>query len=404
MKRITQIVIMAATTSFMVACNNSTKDANASVNDKKAELEKLKSEKAKNDDQIQKLQEELSKLDPNSDNSKIKLVAVSPVVKEDFKHYIDLQGKIDAENTSYIAPRTQGGQVKAIYVKQGDRVRKGQLLLKLDDAIQRQGVASARQQADVLKTQLALAKDLYKRQQNLFNEGIGTKVDMLKSETQISALENQIASVREGVKSAQEMLNTTNIYSDVTGVVDQLNVKVGEAFIGALPNGVPQIKVVNNNLLKAVANVPENYVSRLRIGTPVVVNVNDINKSYNSTVSFFSQSIDLTSRGFTMEAKIPTEPALRPNQSAVVKILDYSAPAAVVIPVNTVQSDEMNKYVYIMDKNDKGKTVARKKIIVLGEAYGNIVEIKSGLNGGEQLITEGYQNLYEGQLVGTDLK
>jgi multidrug efflux pump subunit AcrA (membrane-fusion protein) len=86
-----------------------------------------------------------------------------------------------------------------------------------------------------------------------------------------------------------------------------------------------------------------------------------------------------------------------------VRILDYSANAAVVIPVNTVQSDENNKYVFVMEKNDKGKTIARKKIVTLGESYGSIVEIKSGLAGGEQLITEGFQNLYEGQLVGTSL-
>lgn len=357
---------------------------------------------AKKSEELKKAQDDLAKLDPSSDNSKIKLVAVAPVGKEDFKHYIDLQGRVDAENISYIAPRGMGGQVKAIYVKQGDRVRKGQLLLKLDDALQRQGVAQAKQQADVLKTNLALTKDLYNRQKNLFNEGIGTKVDMLKTEAQINTFENQLASVAEATKMAQEQLSLTNITSDVDGIIDVLNVKVGEAFVGSTQMG-PQIKVVNNNVLKAVANIPENYVSRVHNGTPVVIEVKDINKSYHSTVSFVGQSIDATSRGFNMEAKVPTDPAVKPNQSAVVRILDYSANAAVVIPVNTVQSDENNKYVFVMEKNDKGKTIARKKIVTLGESYGSIVEIKSGLAGGEQLITEGFQNLYEGQLVGTSL-
>lgn len=402
MKKITQITIVAALTIFLAACGNSSKDDKSAVNDKKAALEKLKNEKAKKDEEIQKLQEELSKLDPNADNAKIKLVSITPVGKEDFKHYIDLQGRVDAENISYIAPRGMGGQVKAIYVKQGDRVRKGQLLVKLDDALQRQGVAQTKQQADVIKTNLALAKDLYNRQKNLFNEGIGTKVDMLRSEAQINTLENQLASVNEATKMAQEQLNLTNVTSDVDGIVDQLNVRVGETFAGATMGG-PQIKIVNNNILKAVANIPENYVSRVRIGTTVVIDVKDINKSYNSTVSFVGQSIDITQRGFTMEAKMPTDPAVKPNQSAVVRILDYTAPAAVIVPVNTVQSDEKNKFVYVMEKNEKGKLVARKKVVTLGESYGNIIEIKSGLSGGEQLITEGFQNLYEGQLVGTNL-
>lgn len=388
----------------MAACGNSSKkDGDASVNDKKAELEKLKTEKAKTDEQIQKLQEELSKADPNSGDAKVKLVAVTAVAKEDFKHYIDLQGKVDAENISYIAPRGMGGQVKAVYVKQGDKVKKGQLLLKLDDAIMRQQVVTAKQSLEGIKTQLALAKDLYNRQKNLWDQGIGTQVQLLSAKTNADALENQLTTATEQMKTAQEQLNTTNVTSDVNGVADIVNIKVGEAFVGMTQAG-PQIKIVNNSSLKVISNVPENYVSKLRIGTPVVVNVTDIAKSYNSTVSFFSQSIDLTSRGFTMEAKLPTDPALRPNQSTVVKILDYSATAAVVIPVNTVQNDESGKYVYVMEKNEKGKTVARKKVITLGESYGNIVEIKSGLNGGEQLITEGFQNMYEGQLVGTDLK
>ena len=85
----------------------------------------------------------------------------------------------------------------------------------------------------------------------------------------------------------------------------------------------------------------------------------------------------------------------------MVKILYYSAKNAVVIPVNTLQSDEKNKYVYVMEKSANGKTVATRKLIVLGEVYGDIVEVKSGLTGGEQLITSGYQNLYEGQAVTT---
>lgn len=404
MKKITQIAIVVVMSSVMAACGNSSKqDGNASVNDKKAELEKLKATKAKTEEQIQKLQEELNKLDPNSDNSKIKLVGVSPVGVQDFKHYIDLQGKVDAENISYISPRGNPGQVKAVYVKQGQRVSKGQLLLKLDDAIMRQSVVAARQQLEGIKTQLNLAKDLYQRQKNLWEQGIGTQVQLLTAKTNVEGLENQLSAANEQVKVAQEQLNTTNIYSDVSGIADVVNIKVGETFSGMTAMG-PQIMIVNNSNLKVVTNVPENYISRLRTGTPVVVNIPDVNKSFNSTISLISQSVDLTSRGFLAEIKIPSDPALKPNQSTVVKILDYSAPAAVVIPVNTVQSDEKNKYVYVLEKNANGKNVAKKKIISIGEVYGNMVEIKSGLAAGEQLITDGYQNLYEGQLVGTDLK
>ena len=404
MKKINQIAIVVVMSTFMAACGNSDKkEGNATVSDKKAALEKLKKEQTANDEKIHKLEGEISKLDPNSDNSKIKLVGVSPVAVQDFKHYIDLQGKVDAENISYIAPRGMPGVVKAIFVKQGQHVSKGQLLLKLDDAISRQQVATARQSLEAIKSQLNLAKDLYNRQNNLWSQGIGTQVQVLTAKTQAESLEGQLSTANEQMKVAMEQANTSNVTSDVSGVADIVNVKIGETFSGMGATG-PQIKIVNNSALKVVTSVPENYIGRLHTGTPVLISIPDINKTFNSTISLLSQSIDNSSRGFSAEIKIPSDPALKPNQSTVVKILDYSANAAVVIPVNTVQSDEKNKYVYVLEKGNDGKTVARKKVITIGDAYGELVEIKSGIAAGEQLITEGYQNLYEGQQVGTDVK
>ncbi|MFZ1454309.1 MAG: efflux transporter periplasmic adaptor subunit, partial [Ferruginibacter sp.] len=95
--------------------------------------------------------------------------------------------------------------------------------------------------------------------------------------------------------------------------------------------------------------------------------------------------------------------ALKPNQSAIMRILDYAAANAVVIPVNTVQSDETTKYVYILTQLSNGKSIAKKVPVVIGEVYGNNVEIKAGLKAGDQLITEGYQNIYDGQMISTSI-
>ena len=134
------------------ACNNSKKEGDAALNDKRSRLEKLKKEKSAKDKEILDLQAELSKLDTSSSNpGKIKLVALAPVTLQNFDHYIQLQGRIDAENSSYIAPRGMGGVVKQLYVRQGDQVRKGQLLLRLDNAVQQQQVAAVKQQSAVLK-------------------------------------------------------------------------------------------------------------------------------------------------------------------------------------------------------------------------------------------------------------
>jgi RND family efflux transporter MFP subunit len=389
---------------FLYSCGNSVKDNNATLNDKKATLEKLKADKAKNEAAIKKLQDELAILDTTSANSsKIKLISAAPVTTQDFKHFIDLQGKVDAENISTISPRMGPAQVKAVYVHQGQFVKKGQLLLKLDDAIMRQSVVAARQQLEGIRTQLGFAKSIYQRQKNLWDQGIGTEVQLITAKTNVESLENQLKASGEQVKVAQEQLNTANVVSDVSGIADLVNVRVGEIFSGMNSQGQPQIKIVNTSNLKAVASIPENYISRVQRGTPVVISVPDLNRRINSTISLLSQSIDLTQRGFVAEAKIPFDAALKPNQSLVMKIMDYSAPNAIVIPVNMVQSDEKNKYVYVMEKLSNGKMVAKKKIINIGEVYGELVEVKTGLVPGDQLITEGYQNLYEGQNVSTGI-
>jgi RND family efflux transporter MFP subunit len=385
---------------MFASCKNAGNNDSKILAEKKAQLQKLNAQKTKLDEDIKKLQAEISLLDTNAANqSKFTLVAVNAVGVQKFDHYIDLRGRIDAENISYISPRGMGGQVKELYVKEGDNVKKGQLLLKLDDAIMKQSIAAARQQLEGIKTQLNFAKDVYDRQNKLWQKGIGTEVQVISAKTNVEALQNQLKSAEEQVKVGQEQLNTSAVYSDVDGVAETVMVKVGELF-----GGMGQIKIVNTSNLKVVANVPENYITQVKQGLPVLINVAEAGKTINSNISLIGQTIENSQRGFIAEAKIASESFLKPNQSVVMKILDYTSPNAVVIPINTLQSDENNKYVYVMEKLSNGKMVATRKVIVLGQVYGDLVEVKSGLTGGEQLITAGYQNLYEGQVVTTEMK
>jgi len=387
---------------FAIACGDSKKAKDGELGEKKAQLEKLKTEYTKLGDDVKKLEAEIAKLDTAAAAAaKVRLVSVAPVTTQDFKHYIDLQGKVDADNISYISPRGMGGQVKAIYVTAGQLVKKGQLLLKLDDAIVRQQIVAARQGLETIKTQLSFAKNIYQRQKNLWEQNIGTEVQLISAKNNVESLENQLKGAEENIKVVTEQLNTANVYSDVTGIADVVNIKLGETFTGMTAAG-PQIKIVNTSSLKVVTNVPENYISRIHQGSGVEITIPDASKKINSTISLISQSIDNTQRGFIAEAKIPYDVMLKPNQTAIVKILDYAANNVVVIPVNLVQSDETTKYVYVMEKQSNGKFIAKKKSVMIGEVYGEKVEIKAGLTAGEQIVTEGYQNLYEGQTIGTN--
>ena len=397
MQRILKITLVAVSVLVLAACGSSSKEKNATLTDKKAELQKLK-------DQQKKLEDEIGKTDTAAAKAeKAKLVTLTTIAPESFTHYIDLQGKIESQNISYIAPRNgAGGVVKAVYVKRGDNVRKGKLLLKLDDAIARQSVVAAEQGLETIKTQLSYAQNLYQRQKNLWEQNIGTEVQLISAKNNVQAAENQLKSAQEQLKITKEQLEFTNIVSDVDGVAETVNIRVGEVFSG-VQGTAPQIVIVNNSNLKATVQVPENYLGKVKVGSKVKITLPDINKNIEAVVTVAGKSIDATNRSFFVEAKVPADKDLRPNQIALIRIQDYTINNTITVPVNTLQSDEKGKFIMTAVK-ENGKTVARKKPVVIGDFYNDKLEIKSGLQAGDIIVTDGFQSLYEGQQITTEIK
>ncbi|MFL9481881.1 efflux RND transporter periplasmic adaptor subunit [Chitinophagaceae bacterium LWZ2-11] len=399
MQHITRILALATVISF-AACGGG--NGNADLKAKKDQLEKLKKQQGDIAAEIVKTEAAIAKLDPASAKvEKTKLVSLTSVAPQVFTHFIDLQGKVEAVNISYVTARNGGGQVKVLYVKKGDVVRKGQLLLKLDDVIAQKNVAAAQRNLDNAKIQLAFQKDLYQKQKNLWDQQIGTEVQLITAKNNVDTYENQVKLLQEQLKIAEEQLDFSNVYSDVDGIADDVNIRVGETFTGVVPGtGNPQIKIVNTTNLKATAQVPENYLGRVNVGNNVKIAFPDINKALDVKVTVASNLIDPNNRSFYIEAKLPASKDFRPNQIALVKIQDYTTPNALTVPVNTLQSDEKGKYVMVAVK-EGNKLIAKKKTVTIGELYGDTLEIKSGLQAGDQVITDGYQGLYEGQVLTT---
>lgn len=397
MQKIFSIVVLAAAVG-LAACGSGTSE-NTTATAEKAKLAELKKQKETIEAEIAKLEAVIAKLDPSSAKPEnAKLVAFAAVAPETFTHYIDLQGKIESENISYVTPRGGGGQVKAVYIKRGDVVKKGQLVLKLDDALQRQSVLAAEKGLETLKTQLSFARTLYQKQKNLWDQNIGTEVQLITAKNNVETLETQLKSAEEQVKISKEQLQFTSVYSDVDGVAEEVNIRIGELFAGA-----GQIKIVNTSNLKVTTEVPENYLDRVGKGSKLKITLPDINKSVQAAVSVSGKIINPISRSFFIEAKLPTDKDFRPNQIALVQIQDYTLSNAIVVPVNTLQNDEKGKYVMVASK-ENGKLVARKKMVTAGEFYGDKLEIKSGLQSGDLVITEGYQSLYDGQAITSSSK
>ena len=383
------MILITVTAMIITSCSGGAKEEKGDLNDKKVKLEKLRADKAKLDIDITKLEEEITKLDPSSKNDKAKLVSDAPVTQQDFTHYIELQGRVDATDVVIVTPRGMPSQVTEIHVKRGDMVKKGQLLLKLDDAIILQQLAG-------LNTQLEYAKNMYNRTKNLWDQGIGTEVQLITAKNSVDNLEKQIATVKENWK-------TTFVYAPISGTADVVNIKEGEIFNGASPTG-PQIQLVNTSSMKVVTEVPENYQERVKKGSQLKISIPDAGiQNIDAVISVTGASIASTTRAFFTEAKIQSYPGLRLNQVALVHIKDYSVPNAIIIPVNLVQSDESGKYVYAIVK--EGEVMkARKKTVNVGEVYSGMIEVKAGLTANDRIITEGYQSVYDGQTVTTVAK
>jgi len=367
----------------LYACSGKTGTANSPLAEKKAKLETLKKQQDDLTKQITSLQAEIIQLDPSANPEKAKLVAVEKLSSENFNHYINLQGKVDAQNIAYVTSRKpQPAQVKGLYVKQGDYVKKGQLLLTLDNSL-------AQKSVDAAQTQLNYYKDIYQRRSNLWKENIGTQVELTTAKANVDQAQNTL-------NQAEEELGFSNVYADISGVADEVTIHIGETF----PSTTGYIKIVNTGDLKVTAQVPENYLDRVKTGSTVKIIFPDLNDSITSKINVAGKVIDPSNRTFLIEARLPANSLYKPNQLAFVRIMDYAATNTLTVPVNTLQTDEQGKYVLVAVM-ENGKMYARKKRVEVGEMYNDQLEIKSGLSGGDMLITDGFQNLYDGQLITT---
>ena len=377
---------------FSIACGGGT-----SLEQQKASLASLKKESLSLNSKIASLEKEIAAAG-GAETAKAILVAVTPLATQDFTHYIELQGKVESESVSFVTPRAGGGQIKDLFIKRGDMVRKGQIILQLDNSLIKQSAAAAAQNIETIKSQAALAKMVYEKQKNLWEQSIGSEMQLLTAKTNAEALASQLKAASEQLGMVRDQLAYTSVRSDVDGVAEEVNVKVGDLFMGP-----GQIKIINTSRLKLTTMIPENYAGKVKVGTETSLNFPDIQKIIDVKISVVGNVIDPLSRSFYIEAKLPIDKNFRPNQLVQVKIKDYEKKNAISAPINLLQNDEKGKFIYIAVM-EKGKLIARKKAVTVGQYYGNNIEIVVGLVAGDNVITEGYQTLFDGQNITTSDK
>jgi len=365
--------------SLVIACAPSKGDkAGANKLEKdKAKLADLKKQEGDLNARIQTLQDSINA--EGGKEIKTAKVEAKDLAITPFRHYVEVQASVYSQDDINVSAEMPG-VVKSINVTEGDKVVKGQVLAVIDDAVIQQNIQE-------LKTNLELTKTLYDKQKNLWDQKIGTEVQYLSAKNNYESLQKRLASVEQQADMAL-------IKAPIDGTVDAVNIKLGES----VAPGMPAVKVVNAEQLKVKGNVTEAYIADIHQGDSLQVNFPDLGKEITSVASYVSHAIDEVNRTFTVEVKLPQNADYHANMIALMKIMDYANKSAIVVPINTVQSDPEGSFVFVAE-NVNGTLVAKKHFVKTGKVNGNKQEILDGLKAGDKLITVGYEDLNNGDAI-----
>ncbi|MGL5889325.1 MAG: efflux RND transporter periplasmic adaptor subunit, partial [Bacteroidia bacterium] len=309
----------------------------------------------------------------------VQLLTLAPTT---FVHSIDIQGRVDAEESVTVGPQMPG-MIKRVLVQPGDRVGAGQLLAELDaDAMI--------QQLGALKVQRDLTKQIYDRQRNLWDQKIGTEIQFLQAKAGYEGVEKQISSLEAQIDMAR-------IKAPMGGVVDNVGLKVGEM---ASP-GFTTILIVNSSKLRVKGEVAEGYVAKVKNGNPVTIELPDAGKTIDANVTYAGRIINKLNRTFNVEVAIQPDKdnLIVPNMVAVMKIEDYRKDDQLVIPLACIQQGADGKSFVYVAVNKNGKLFAERREIGYSMTYNGKALVETGLKTGDKVVTEGYAELNNGDEI-----
>ena len=372
-----KILSLTALSILLFSCGG--KENNQSIDEliKAKNTKELQAKKALLQADLTKIDEALSTLEVKKEEALVSVITLKDTV---FNHYLEIQGNVDTKENILIQPEFSG-TLTSLTVKAGQRVAKGQILARVDDAGMSQQLAS-------LENQYALAKTAYERQKNLWDKKIGSEIQFLQAQT-------QMISAQKGVAQIKAQLAKTVIRAPFSGTIDDVFVEKGEV---VAPSMQGLMRIVNLGNMYVSTTVPETYIGKLKVGTEVDVFLSALGKTYKGKVRQVGSFINPNNRSFGIEVGVPNpENLLRPNQVAKLKIIDYTAKKAIVVPTNVIQEDgEKNKFVYTAI-NLNGRTGTAKKVMVkLGKSSDNVTEILSGLSVNDAVVTEGVNSISDG--------
>lgn len=382
MKKILYISLLGL---LITSCGGDSKNASVDKAIESKNLTTIKTTRAEIQKQYDAIAAELAKLDlaiAELDTLKKSALVTTAIVNDTiFTHYIDIQGNVDTKQNLIIYPE-YSGVLTQVYVKSGQKVNKGQILARIDDG----GLSN---QLAQMETQATLAKTTFERQKNLWDKKIGSEIQFLQAKTNYEAQMKAVAQMKA-------QLGKTIVKAPFSGVIDEVITEKGQV-VGP---GQQLMRIVNLSDMYVSANVPESFIGKIKNGAIVDVEVKSTGKTYKGKVRQIGNYINPNNRNFSIEVAVPnSDNLLRPNQVAVLKIEDYKKPNAILVPESIVTENAVGeKIIYTVDTSGK-EPKAIKKTIVVGLTSGANIEVKSGLNKGEQIIIEGARSVQNGDVV-----
>lgn len=372
-----KLIYTLCLTAFVVACSQ---DQPASTEDLIAakDLDGLKTQKEKKIKILNSLKVELSQInaaisdfDPSE---KLVLISMIEIKPEKFDHFVEIQANIKTRQNVLLYPEFTGS-LKKIYVKEGQRVKKGSLLAQIDDA-------GLKNQLEQLQIQVELSKTTYDRIQRLWKQNIGSEMQLLQAKANYEA---QLKSIEQ----LKKQLQRTQILAPFSGTIDEIVANTGANLI---PGQTPVMRIVNLKEMYTEANVPERYLSQIKVGTAATVNIPMLNREYSTSIRQTGNFINPNNRSFRVETSLPNrDEMIIPNLTCKLKINDYTNPEALMVPLRVIREDASGKkYIFKLKSDGKKQVYLTEQVFIqLGKKGLDKIEVLDGIQAGDLIVDEG---------------
>jgi RND family efflux transporter MFP subunit len=298
-------------------------------------------------------------------------IKVATAWSETIPQEVEFTANIEPWQKNYIVPALQGARIDRIFVKVGDRVKKGQLVAQMDPT-----------QYNTAKVQFETAEADYNRLKKVHESGGVSDQTLRQAETAYLLYKEALNNVARNVK----------LYSPIEGVVTQKGEEEGNLF-----TQTPILEIMQIDRLKVRVNISEQYYTNVRVGTPVTVNVDILaGETFEGKVSLIYPAIDPGTRTFTVEVTVPNaRERLKPGMFAR-STINMGDKQGVLVPDIAVQKQagSSERFVYVVEDG-----MVHRRVVVPGRQIGGQIDVSEGLTGGESVATTSFSRLSDGAVV-----